>query len=200
MYAKFNKCEFWLDIVVFYGHVISAEGIYVDPQKIEAIVKWEQPTNVIKMRSFLGLACYYHRFVEGLSKVASPLTQLTKKNVKFEWYDDYEKSFQELKTHLTSARVLTLPSGNQEFMVYSDASTQGLGCVLMQQGKMVAYASRQLKKHEQNYLTHDIELVAVVFALKTWRDYLYGTTYQIFIDYKSLKYLFTQKDLNLRQR
>ncbi|KAH9658749.1 Endonuclease [Citrus sinensis] len=200
LYAKFSKCEFWLDKVVFLGHVISAEGIYVDPQKIEAVVNWERPTNVTEVRSFLGLAGYYRRFVEGFSKIAIPLTRLTRKNAKFQWNDDCEKGFQELKACLTSAPVLTLPSGNEGFVVYSDASRQGLGCVLMQYGKVVAYASRQLKKHEQNYPTHDLELAAVVFALKIWRHYLYGATCQIFTDHKSLKYLFTQKELNLRQR
>ena len=112
LYAKFSKCEFWLDRVVFLGHVISAEGIYVDPQKIEAVVKWERPTNVTEVRSFLGLAGYYRRFVEGFSKIAIPMTRLTRKNAKFQWDDDCEKSFQELKTCLTSAPVLTLPSGN----------------------------------------------------------------------------------------
>ena len=198
LYAKFNKCEFWLDKVVFLGHVISAEGIYVDPQKIEAVVNWERPTNVTEVRSFLGLAGYYRRFVEGFSKIAIPLTRLTRKNAKFQWNDDCEKGFQELKACLTSAPVLTLPSGNEGFVVYSDASRQGLGCVLMQYGKVVAYASRQLKKHEQNYPTHDLELVAVVFALKILRHYLYGATCQIFTDHKRLKYLFTLKELNLR--
>ena len=112
--------------------------------------------------------------MEGFSKIAIPLTRLTKKNAKFQWDDNCEKSFQELKTRLTSAPVLTLPSGNERFVIYSDASSQGLGCVLMQHGKAVAYASRQLEKHEQNYPTHDLELAAVVFALKIWRHYLYG--------------------------
>ncbi|KAH9679701.1 Endonuclease [Citrus sinensis] len=132
--------------------------------------------------------------------VYSQSEELTRKNAKFQWGDDCEKSFQELKTRLTSTLVLTLSFGNEGFLVYSDASRQGLGCVLMQHGKVVAYASRQLKKHEQNYPTHDLELAAVVFALKTWRHYLYRTTCQIFTDHKSLKYLFTHKELNLRQR
>ncbi|KAJ4701059.1 Retrotransposon protein, putative, Ty3-gypsy subclass [Melia azedarach] len=200
LYAKFSKCQFWLDRVAFLGHVISANGIYVDPQKIEAVVNWERPTSVTEVRSFLGLAGYYRRFVEGFSKIAGPLTKLTRKNVKFEWTDDCEQSFQELKKRLTSAPVLTLPSGTEGFVVYSDASRQGLGCVLMQHGKVIAYASRQLKKHELNYPTHDLELAAIVFALKIWRHYLYGTTCEIYTDHKSLKYLFTQKELNLRQR
>ena len=200
LYAKFNKCEFWFSRVGFLGYVVSADGIYVDPQKVEAVASWEQPTTVTEVRSFLGLAGYYRIFIEGFSKIAGPLHCLTRKGVKFEWTDRCEGSFQTLKEKLTSAPVLTLPEGNEGFEVYSDASHQGLGCVLMQHKRVVAYASRQLKKHELNYPTHDLELAVVIFALKTWRGYLYGVTCQIFTDHKSLKYLFTQKELNLRQR
>ena len=118
-------------------------------------MNWERPTNVAEIRSFLGLAGYYRRFVEGFSKIASPLTCLMRKNTKFEWSNDCERSFQELKTRFTSAPVLTIPSSTEGFVVYSDASRQGLGCVLIQHGKVIAYASRQLKKHELNYPTHD---------------------------------------------
>ncbi|VVA39016.1 PREDICTED: retrotransposon, partial [Prunus dulcis] len=200
LFAKFSKCQFWLDRVKFLGHVISTEGVYVDPQKIEVVVNWPQPTSVTEVRCFLGLAGYYRRFVEGFSTIAAPLTRLTRKGVKFEWSDECEKSFNELKTRLTTAPVLTLPDDSGNFVIYSDASQQGLGCVLMQHGRVIAYASRHLKKHEMNYPVHDLELAAVVFALKIWRHYLYGTTCQIFTDHKSLKYLFTQKELNLRQR
>ena len=161
---------------------------------------WEQPTTVTKVPSFLGLAGYYRRIIEGFSKIAGPLHGLTRKGVKFEWTDRCEESFQTLKERLTSAPVLTLSGGNEGFEVYNDASHQGLGCVLMQHKRVVAYASRQLKKHELNYPTHDLELAAVIFALKTWRHYFYGATCQIFTDHKSFKYLFTQKELNLRQR
>ena len=164
------------------------------------MANWEQPTTVTEVWSFLGLTGYYRRFIEGFSKIAGPLHCLTRKGVKFEWTDRCEGSFQTLKEKLTSALVLTLPEGNKGFEVYSDASYQGLGCVLMQHKRVVAYASRQLKKHELNYPTYDLELAAVIFALKTWRHYLYGATCQIFTDHKSLKYLFTQKELNLRQR
>ena len=200
LYAKFSKCEFWLSRVGFLGHVVSVDDIYVDPQKVEAVANWEQPTTVTEVRSFLGLAGYYRRFIKGFSKIAGPLHCLTRKRVKFEWTDRCEGSFQTLKERLTSAPVLTMLEGNEGFEVYSDASYQGLGCVLMQHKRVVAYASRQLKKHELNYLTHDLELAAVIFALKTWRHYLYRVTCQIFTDHKSLKYLFTQKELNLRQR
>ena len=200
LYAKLSKCQFWLDRVAFLGHIISAEGISVDPQKIEAIVNWKPPTNVTEIRSFLGLAGYYRKFVEGFSKIATPLTRLIRKEEKFIWSDACQHSFDELNHRLTSAPVLTLPSGSEGFVVYCDASRQGLGCVLMQHERVIAYASRQLKKHEQNYPTHDLELAAVVFALRIWRHYLYGVPCRIFTDHKSLQYLFTQKELNMRQR
>ena len=145
------------------------------------------------MHNFLGLAGYYQRFVEGFSKIAMPLTQLTRKGVMFRWTDMCERSFQELKKRLTSAPILSIPSGTGGFVIYSDASKNGLGCVLMQNGKVIAYASRQLKEYEKNYPTHDLELAAVVFALKIWRYYLYGERCQIYTDHKSLKYFFTQK-------
>ncbi|WRX26676.1 Reverse transcriptase domain - like 10 [Theobroma cacao] len=200
LYAKFSKCEFWLKEVVFLGHVVSGAEIYVDPKKIEAVLQWEQPRTVTEIRSFLGLADYYKRFVQGFSLIATPLTRLTRKGVKYEWDDVCENRFQELKNRLTSAPVLTLLVNGKEFVVYSDASKLGLGCVLMQDEKVIAYASRQLKKHETNYPTHDLELAVVVFALKIWRHYLYGERCRNFTNHKSLKYLLTQKELNLRQR
>ena len=178
LYAKFIKCQFWLDRVAFLGHVVSAEGISVDPQKIEAIVDWKPPTNVIEVRSFLGLAGYYRKFVEGFSKIATPLTKLTRKEEKFTWSEACQNSFDELKQRLTTAPVLTLPSGSEGFIVYCDASRQGLGCVLMQHDRVIAYASRQLKKHEVNYPTHDLELAAVVFTLNgdtTSIEYVVGS-------------------------
>jgi ribonuclease HI len=127
------------------------------------------------------------------------MTELLKKEKKFEWTEACENSFQELKKRLVSAPVLCLPDIEKEFQVYCDASRQGLGSVLMQGGKVAAYASRQLKKHELNYPTHDLELASVVHALKTWRHYLMGKRCEVFTDHKSLKYIFTQKDLNMRQ-
>ena len=121
----------------------------------------------------MGLAGYYRKFVEGFSKLATPLTKLTWKEEKFVWSEACQQSFDELKRKLTSAPVLTLPSGQDGYTVYCDASRQGLGCVLMQHENVIAYASRQLKKHEQNYPTHDLELAVVVFALRIWRHYLY---------------------------
>ncbi|KAL0544440.1 hypothetical protein IC582_019555 [Cucumis melo] len=200
LYAKFSKCEFWLKQVSFLGHVVSKAGVSVDPAKIEAVTGWTRPSTVSEVRSFLGLAGYYRRFVENFSRIATPLTQLIRKGAPFVWSKACEDSFQNLKQKLVTAPVLTVPDGSGSFVIYSDASKKGLGCVLMQQGKVVAYASRQLKSHEQNYPTHDLELAAVVFALKIWRHYLYGEKIQIFTDHKSLKYFFTQKELNMRQR
>ena len=200
LYAKFKKCEFWLEKVAFLGHVVSKDGISVDPSKVEAVSNWARPTTVTEVRSFLGLAGYYRKFVEGFSKIASPLTNLTRKNVKFQWTDSCERSFMELKQRLVSAPILAIPTGSGGLVVYSDASKCGLGCVLMQNGRVIAYASRQLKDYEKNYPTHDLELAAVVFALKIWRHYLYGERCEIYTDHKSLKYFFTQKELNMRQR
>ncbi|GJS71485.1 pol protein [Tanacetum coccineum] len=200
LYAKFSKCEFWLGQVVFLGHIVSADGITMDPTKVEAITKWLRPMKVTEVRSFLGLAGYYQRFMKGFSLLALPLTKLMQKGEKFVWNEEREKSFEELKRRLVSSPVVTLPSGTGGYQIYSDASKEGLGCVLMQHGKVIAYASRQLKPYEVNYPTHDLELAAVVFALKIWRHYLYGETCNIFTDHKSLKYIFTQKELNMRQR
>ncbi|RVW61725.1 Transposon Ty3-I Gag-Pol polyprotein [Vitis vinifera] len=200
LYGKLDKSEFWLTEVNFLGHVVSEAGIAVDHSKVEAVQEWQRPTNVFEVRSFLGLAGYYRRFVEDFSRIAAPMTRLTRKGVKFDWNEECENAFQELKRKLTTAPVLTAPISGELFMIYCDASTVGLGCVLMQQGKVVAYASRQLKQHERNYPTHDLELAAVVFALKTWRHYLYGEKFEVYSDHKSLKYIFTQKDLNSRQR
>ena len=122
---------------------------------------------------------------------AAPLNKLTRKDVKYDCMDAFQQSFEELKDRLTSAPVLALPNGRDGLVIYSDASQQGLGFVLMQNGRVIVYASRQLKKHEENYPTHDLELAAVMFALKIWRHYLYGAPYKIFIDHKSLQYIFT---------
>ncbi|KAA3486447.1 reverse transcriptase [Gossypium australe] len=200
LYAKFSKCEFWLKEVTFLGHVVSAEGIRVDPRKIEAVLDWKPPKSVAEVRSFLGLEGYYRRFVEGFSSIAAPLTKLLRKEVPFVWTDKQQESFEKLKRVLTEAPVLIQPEAGKDFVVYCDASHTGLGCVLMQDGKVVTYASRQLRPHEVNYTTHDLELAAVVFALKVWRHYLYGEKSVIYTGHKSLKYLLTQKELNLRQQ
>nr|GEY91966.1 reverse transcriptase [Tanacetum cinerariifolium]GEY91967.1 reverse transcriptase [Tanacetum cinerariifolium] len=153
LYAKFSKCEFWLGQVAFLGHIVSVDGITMDSAKVEAITKWPRPKTVTEVRSFLGLAGYYRRFVEGFSRLALPLTKLMRKCEKFVWNEEREKCFEELKKRLVFAPILTLPSGSGGFQIYSDASKKGL-----------------------------------------------GETCDIFTDHKSLKYIFTQKELNMRQR
>ncbi|GJR14091.1 putative reverse transcriptase domain-containing protein [Tanacetum coccineum] len=157
LYAKFSKCDFWISIVQFLGHVIDKQGIHVDPAKIEAVKNWASPTTPTEIRQFLGLAGYYRRFIKDFSKIAKSLTELTHK-------------------------------------------TRSLGAVLMQREKVIAYASRQLNPNKENYTTHDLELRAVVFALKIWRHYLYGIKCTVFIDHKSLQHILDQKELNMRQR
>ncbi|GJU71800.1 putative reverse transcriptase domain-containing protein [Tanacetum coccineum] len=200
LYAKFSKCDFWLDSVQFLGHVIDRSGVHVDPAKIEAIKSWAAPTTPTEVRQFLGLAGYYRRFIEGFSLISKPLTKLTQKNKKYEWGSEEEEAFQTLKQKLCSAPILALLEGTEDFVVYCDASLKGYGAVLMQREKVIAYASRQLKVHEENYTTHDLELGAIIFALRLWRHYLYGTKCVVFTDHKSLQYILNQKELNLRQR
>ncbi|GJU35251.1 putative reverse transcriptase domain-containing protein [Tanacetum coccineum] len=173
LYAKFSKCEFWIPKVQFLGHVINSEGIHVDPAKIKSIKDWVSPKSPMKIRQFLGLAGYYRRFIEGFSKIASGAKSLDQALLK--------------KCALRD-------------VAYCDASIKGLGAVLMQRDKVIAYASRQLKIHEKNYATHDLELGAVVFALKIWRHYLYRTKCTMFTDHKSLQHILNQKELNMRQR
>jgi hypothetical protein len=199
LYAKFSKCEFWLTEVTFLGHVISTGGVSVDSGKVKDVLNWMPPTTVSEIRSFLWLAGYYRRFIKDFSKLAKPMTKLLEKNKAFEWTRECQASFEELKKWLTSSPILILPDLTKKFDIYCDASHQGLGCVLMQEGQVVCYASGQLRKDEENYPTHDLELAAVVHALKIWRHYLIGHRCEIYSDHKSLKYIFTQNDLNLRQ-
>jgi hypothetical protein len=172
----------------------------VHPKKVTAVTNWKRLVSVTDIQSFLGLADYYRRFIEGFSKIVRPMTMLLQKDKKFEWTNACERCFCELKRKLTTAPVLVLPDIHKNFTIYCDASRQGLGCVLMQEGRVIAYASRQLKTHKQNYPTHDLKLAAVVHALKIWRHYLIGNKCEIYMDHKSLKYIFIQLDLNLRQR
>ncbi|GJT31568.1 reverse transcriptase domain-containing protein [Tanacetum coccineum] len=200
LYAKFSKCDFWIRIVQFLGHLIDSQGLHVDPAKIEAVKNWTSPTTPTEIRQFLGLAGYYQRFIKDFSKIAKSLTELTQKNKKYIWGEDQESAFQLLKQKLCEAPILALPEGNDDFVVYCDASHQGLGAVLMQREKVIAYASRQLKPNEENYTTHDLELGVVVFAFKIWRHYLYGTKCIVFTNHKSLQHILDQKELNMRQR
>ncbi|GJV13560.1 putative reverse transcriptase domain-containing protein [Tanacetum coccineum] len=174
LYAKFSKCKFWIPKVQFLGHVIDSQGIHVDSAKIKSIKDWASPKTPTEIRQFLGLVGYYRRFIKGFLKISKSMTKLTQKGVKFDW-------------------------GSEDFVAYCDASHKGLGAVLMQREKVIAYASRQLKIHEKNYTTHDLDLGLVVFALKYWRHYLYGTKCTVFTDHKSLQHILDQKELNMRQ-
>ena len=164
------------------------------------IIEWKPLRNFIEVHSFLGLEVYYRRFIKGFSMTGAPMMRLLQKNVKFEWTEKCQASFKKLKEFLTEALVLTQLTYGKKYVICSDASLNGVGCVLMHEGKVVAYASRKLKPHEKKYPTHDMELAAIVFTLKIWRYYLYGEKCFIYTDHKSLKYLPSQRELNLRQR
>jgi hypothetical protein len=166
LYANFAKCESWLSEVRFLGHVVSKDGLVVDPSKVEAVLDWLPRTTVTEIRSFLGLAGYFRKFIQNFSSIATPSTQLTKKGVPFVWSSQWQEAFDLLKQRLTTAPVLLLPSSDRCFVVYTDASLVGLRAVLMQIERVVAYASRQLKTYVQNYPTHVLELAAIVFALR----------------------------------
>jgi hypothetical protein len=200
LYAKLSKCDFWLKEIKFLGHTISQKGIAVDPDKVQEVMDWKPPTTVRQIRSFLGLAGYYRRFIPDFSRIAKPIKELLKKGAKFEWDQKCEDAFHTLRQHLTTAPVLAQPDNNKSFDMYCDASGTGLGCVLMQDNRVIAYPSRALRPHEQNYPTHDLELAGVLHALEMWRHYLMGTHCNIYTYHKSLKYIFTQADLNMRQR
>jgi hypothetical protein len=146
----------------------------VDPGKVKDVLDWVVPQTVKEVRFFLGLAGYYRRFIENFSKIVKPLTSLLEKGVVFSWTDERQMAFEELKKRLTTAPVLTLPDLSKRFTVNCEASKDGLGCILMQEDRVIAYASWQLCRHELNYPTHDLELAAVVLALKIWRHYLFG--------------------------
>jgi hypothetical protein len=171
----------------------------VDPKEAN-ILDWKALIDVHGIKSFIRMVGYYRRFIKGFSKIARPMTALLTKKVEFKWTKECQESFEELKKKLTTTPVLILPDVHKPFLVYCDASYTGLGCVLMQEGRVVAYSSQQLKIHERIYPTHDLELVAVVHALKIWMHYLYGQKCDVYTDHKSLKYIFTQSELNVRQR
>jgi hypothetical protein len=167
LYVKFCKCELWLSKVQFLGHVISLEGISVDPGKVRVVLDWKPPRTVHEVRSFLSLSVYYRRFILNFSKIAKPITDHSKKDEKFVWNVKHDEAFQTLKKLLTTSLVLAQPDIIKSFDVYCVASGTGLGYVLMQEGRVSAYSSRQLHPHEEHYPTHDLVLAAVVHALRT---------------------------------
>jgi hypothetical protein len=197
LYAKMSKCLFYQDRIHYLGHIISKDGIAVDPEKIESIRAWSAPRNVTEVISFMGLVGYYKRFIVGFSKIAHPITSLQRKGKQFHWTEGCEESFQRLKQLLTSSPILRIAC--KDFIVCTDACKEGLGGVLSQNEFVICYESKKLKEHEKNYATHDLELASIVHALKKWRHYLMGRRFELRKDHNGLKYLFDQPTLNVRQ-
>nr|KYP57132.1 Retrotransposable element Tf2 [Cajanus cajan] len=198
LFANVDKCTFCVDNVIFLGFVVSKNGVHVDPEKIKAIQEWPIPTNVSEVRSFHGLASFYRRFVPNFSTLASPLNELVKKDVVFEWKEKHNLAFQDLKHKLTQAPVLALPDFSKTFELECDASGLGIGAVLLQGGHPIAYFSEKLHGAALNYPTYDKELYALVRALQTWEHYLVTKEFVIHSDHESLKYLKGQHKLNKR--
>jgi hypothetical protein len=165
---------------------------------VKEVLEWKPPTTVSEVRSFLGLAGYYRQFIPKFSKIMKPITELLKKENKYLWSEACDKAFKHLKKLLTTSPVLAQPDTTKPFDVYCDASGMNLGGVLMQEGRVISYSLRQLRRHEEHYPTYDLELTVVVMALQTWHHYLLGNVVHIYMDHKSLKYIFTQLDLNMR--
>jgi hypothetical protein len=199
LYAKFNKCDFFQKQIHYLGHVLSKEGVAVDPDKIRSIMEWATPKDVSDIRSFMGLEGYYRRFIKGFSKIGCLITALQKKGKKFLWTQQCEERFQTLKHLLTHAPVLKIADPEADFLVCIDACKEGIRGVLMQKGSVICYESRKLNEHEVNYVTRDLDLAAIVHALKMWRHYLLGRKFVFMTDHFGLRYLFDQPKLNARQ-
>jgi hypothetical protein len=198
LFANLKKCTFYTDKLVFLGFVVSAQGIQVDEEKVRAIQDWPSPTSVGNVRSFHGLASFYRRFVKDFSSLAAPLTEVIKKNVGFRWGEEQEKAFQIIKEKLTNAPLLSLPNFSKTFEIECDASGVGIGAVLMQEGRPIAYFCEKLSGAALNYPTYDKELYALVRALETWQHYLWPKEFVIHTDHESLKHLKGQHKLNKR--
>jgi hypothetical protein len=199
LYAKLSKCDFFQKQVHYLGHVISKEGVAVDPDKIRSIMECPTPKDVSDIISFVDLAGYYRRFIRGFSKIGCPITSLQKKGIKFTWTSECEERFQELKYLLIHAPVLKIAYPDNEFLVCTNVCKEGLRGVLMQEGRVIFYASKKLNEHEINYVTHDLELSAIVHALKMWRHYLLGRIFVFMTDHCGLRHMFDQPKLNARQ-
>lgn len=196
LYTKYSKCDFFKSQIPYLGHVILAEGIAVDPEKIKTITKWTTPKNVVEIRSFLGLAGYYCRFIKGFSKIAFPMTYLQKKGHTFRWTTKCQQSFEQLKQLFTIAPILKVADPEKSFVVCTDAIKEGVSGVLTQEGKVIAYESHKLKEYEQRYSAYDLELKTVVHALKMCGHYLLGKKFMLLTDHSSLTNFFNQSNLN----
>ena len=201
LYAKLSKCKFALTEVPFLGHIISGAGIRPDPAKVQVVQDWVQPTCVAELRSFLGLAQYFGKFIDGYATMTVPLTQLLRKNVPWNWTDSCEHAFQGVKHALTHAPVLALPDPELPFEVVTDACQTGIGAVLLQQGKPIAFCGRKLNPAETRYTVTDQELLGVIYALSQWRCYLMGAKHDFTIvtDHNPNTYFSTQPNLSSRQ-
>ena len=203
LFAKIEKCEFAKESVEFLGHVVSSEVLEIEKQKVRAIKDWPKPSSVKEIQSFLGLVNYYRRFIRHVAEISRPLTNLLKKDSPYSWTAAQNKAFETLKSKIASAPVLKLPNPHQKYVLMTDASDIGLGGVLSQEenGRMkpVAYLSRKLNQAEQNYAVHEKELLAIIFALRTWRIYLHGAEFDILTDHHPLIYLDSQPNLSRRQ-
>lgn len=203
LYAKPKKCEFMKTEINFLGHRVSPRGISTVPNKVKTIQDWQSPSNVPQLRSFLGLATYYQRFVQNFSDIASPLTNLLKKNIPYSWGEEEQKAFDTLKKALTTAPVLRLPDPTQPFILHTDASNYAIGAVISQEDqegeRPIAFTSRKLLPAETRYPVHEKELLAIIHALRHWRHYLFGSKIKIFTDHHSIKYFKTQPTLSQRQ-
>lgn len=199
LYVKREKCEFARTEVHFLGHIVGHGAIRMDSAKVRAIQDWPTPATVSELRSFLGLANYYRRFIKGYSTIASPLTDLLKKEQRWSWSSTCEEAFDKLKTALATEPVLQLPRFEDPFEVHTDASDRALGGVLVQAGHPVAYESRKFKDAETRYSAHEKEMTAVIHCLEVWRHYLLGTKFKIVTDNVANTYFKTQRKLTPKQ-
>jgi hypothetical protein len=199
LYAKLSKCSFYQNQIHYLGHIILEQGIAVDLEKFKAIRGWPTPRNVSDVKYFMGLVGYYRRFIVGFSKISHPITSLQKKGTKFEWTLKCENNFNILKELLTSAPVLKIVNPNESFVECTNSCKEGLGGFLTQNGHVIGYESRNLKEHERNYATHDLELATIVHALRMWRHYLTGKKFELRTDHIGLKYRFEHPTLTAKQ-
>ena len=198
LYAKQSKCSFFVEKVAYLGYVVSKDGLTADLAKIEAINQWPIPKNISKVRGFLGLIGWCKIFIQGYALIAGPLThQLTRKGKPFTWIEERDRAFNALKNALANDPVLKLPNFDKLFEVIVDACAQGIGGILQQDKHPIAYESRMLRVHKRNYPTHDLELLAIIHALKKWRHYLLSQPFKLVTDHKSLKWIFSQTKLNM---
>ncbi len=200
LYAKFEKCKFGVTEVDFLGHMITQEGLKMDDHKVKAILDWEPPRSVSALRSFLGLASYYCKFIKNFAKIATPLTNLLKKSSgTYEWDEACNEAFETLKGILVKTHVLKLPDFDKDFEIHSDASDFAIGGILVQDGRLVAFENKKLNMTERRWPTHEKEMWAVVHCLKTWGHYIGSKDVVVWTDNVTLKYFAIQLKLSSKQ-